>query len=153
MLIHSTCACNWLQNVINSARGHCPCPLPGRICLRGMVTWWGLYVRFLWYRTFKYMLCICKAFLHCVQFPKNIFDSHWLNYPHPVCLVTCGGINYFLENNHWGPSICFSMKIGPICLNYIAHMLLRWLSPAASSLWDLSVTHRHNKYVIYNLLL
>lgn len=45
------------------------------------------------------------------------------------------------------------MRIGPIYLNYIAHLLLCWLSPAASSLWDPSVTHRHNKYVIYNLLL
>lgn len=86
VLIHSTCACNWSENVINSARGHCPCPLPGRICLRAVVIWWGLYIRFLWHRTFKYTLCIFKAFPHCVQFHKNIFDSHWLSYPYPFCL-------------------------------------------------------------------
>ncbi|XP_023791863.1 solute carrier family 22 member 4-like isoform X2 [Cyanistes caeruleus] len=27
------------ENAINSARGHCPCPLPGRICFRAVVTW------------------------------------------------------------------------------------------------------------------
>ncbi|KAM4892871.1 solute carrier family 22 member 4-like isoform 2-T2 [Sylvia borin] len=27
------------ENVINSAREHCPCTLPGRICLRAVVTW------------------------------------------------------------------------------------------------------------------
>lgn len=34
------------------------------------------------------------------------------------------------------------MTIGSMYLNYIAHMLLCWLSPAASNLWDPSVTPR-----------
>lgn len=62
-------------------------------------------------------------------------------------------INYSLKNNHWGQSISFSMRIKQSHIFELHCPHASVLSPAPSNLWDLSVTHRHNKYVIYNILL